>query len=266
MQPRGLFDCRSVSVFCTGAANVSTCLFSEHILVSDCLWKLKYWPLFQFQNLFNTSQDLKSRGVWCKSIIHHCINSEDSSDWNSSLTATVGSPALQKEKGNFMFLWKISHEFESFEVHQGEGWGSFDRKRFHHQDLDDWQVCTDEVRMEIAFLQHLLSLFVKSGIFQSNTDPFVLFVLRQAMFAVCKNNSGWTHKGKPTFSLPSAMQENRTPKLEGERETVNQALVHDVPNVCCNWWLAINYFNVLLTQMIKKRKYHYIIHPLLIDV
>lgn len=30
------------------------------------------------------------------------------------------------------------------------------------------------------------------------------------------------------------MQENQTLKLEGERQIVNQALVHDVPNVCFN--------------------------------
>lgn len=144
--------------------------------MSNCLWKLKYWPLFQLQNLFNTSQDLKSRVAWYKSIIYQV---------KILLTGIVLQPD-RKKRGISCSCGRSLMSLGLLRSTRGRGEAP---SKGNTSTIRIW--VTDKFAQmrsgwKLHFLQHLLSLFVDAGIFQSNTNIFVLFVLRQAVFAVCK--------------------------------------------------------------------------------
>lgn len=121
------------------------------------------------------------------------------------------SPRSRKERGRFIqkqtSRLQTFHDFENLRgPERGRGAGHFHRKHFYYRD----KLAQMRLGHQLHSLQCLSLLLVTAGIFQSNTNTFILFVFEQGHVCTLQNKSGRTHRGKPTFSYAGEHTATRT--------------------------------------------------------
>lgn len=185
-------------------------------------------------------------------LIYKCIGRGKSPDWECSQTATVHDPTLRKRK---RIKWThLNSDLSSWRGLFRSFWGA----------QRPWKLAQSKFRTGIMAVCSLYCHCSSKLIFSNLTlgiDASVLLLFALGHVCSFQNKKGWNHKGKLAFPRLSAMQANkRALKLKNDWKKRKNSWT-DLGARCCQYllafvnyrWLAIKYFNVLLTEMIKRR-------------